>query len=83
MVVSGGEKRTEMSDYSLPAMEKVQKALAKDLVETFEKGDLAAVYQRVHGIVPKLYPAHEVLRSSDLDKVTELLADCFLLLGKR
>lgn len=70
-------------NYTTPAMDKVCRAIARTLVDAFEKGELAAVYERANAIAPKLYPARSPLRSKDLDKVTDLLADAFLIVKDR
>lgn len=72
-----------MSDFTLPTMEKIERALAKDFVEAFGKGDLKKVYDRASVVAPKLFPARSVLNGTDNDKVSDLIADCFLILGKR
>ncbi len=70
-------------EFTLPAFDEMQRAIARDLVDAFGKDDVRAVYTRASMIAPKLYPAKAKLTNAELDKATDLLADAFLVLGTK
>jgi hypothetical protein len=70
-------------DYTLPSMERVQRSLARDLIDAFDRDGIAGVYARAALAVPKLFPPKPKPTATDLDKATDLLSDAYLLATER
>ncbi len=79
MVGVGGERIIDM--YQTEAMQGVVLALSREIVKAFQGGSrLSAVYCVASRAAPRLYPPREKMTAHDLERVTDLLTDAFLIL---
>lgn len=72
-----------MTDYSFPALEKLQRSLARDCVVAFKQGGIDAVYAWASNVSPKAYPSDAARTPAAERKALDLYADCFLLAAEK
>lgn len=67
-------------DFTFPTMDRVNKAIAREIVTGYRRdASLERVYAIGTRVAPSVFPARAKLSAADLDKATDLLADAYLL----
>lgn len=74
-----------MSSFTFPTLDRLNRSLARDLIDAYKKGDLEAVYARAAQAAPKLFPhaSTRPLPQVDQELAMDLLADAYLILDRK